>query len=83
MEAEDLRAQDHHNVLSEIPDLPQKQLLWNFLMAQGSMLFSTYISALLKVPPRDVSGYFVDTLVVLSETFMEGNQASGWMEAAL
>ncbi len=61
----------------------QKEVIWNFLMAQGSNLVQMYIEALLRVPPKDVAEIFVDTLVSLCVTFRDNDVAYSWIENGL
>lgn len=76
-------AADHHSAVVEDQSLMQKEVIWNFLMAQGSNLVQMYIEALLRVPPKDVAEIFVDTLVSLCVTFRDNDVAYSWIESGL
>lgn len=76
-------AADHHSAVVEDQSLMQKEVIWNFLMAQGSNLVQMYIEALLRVPPKDVAEIFVDTLVSLCVTFRDNDVAYSWIENGL
>ena len=53
------------------PTTLNKQHMWNYFKLNGGRMISTYFSAILQVPPKDVAHIFNETIGVLVVTFME------------